>query len=98
RRRGAVEHAVQLGGVELPGVIAKLLLQRHALGKERASPGGVMPAGSSDQNARHFPCHPLPLSDAARARAPAALAEKERPRGRYVARELDQRRSGTMYA
>src|SRR3954452_8145267 len=55
RCRRPIEHAVELGSIELLGVVAKLLLQRQAPGKERTSPRGVMPARGANQNARHFP-------------------------------------------
>src|ERR1700716_1420426 len=53
RCRCPIEHAVQLDGRKLAGVVLKLVLERQALGIERPAPRSVMPPGRADQNARH---------------------------------------------
>src|SRR3981189_1480361 len=53
RCRCPIEHAVQLDGRKLAGVVLKLVLERQALGIERPAPRSVMPARRADQNPRH---------------------------------------------
>src|SRR4051812_36273811 len=52
-RRRAIEHAVELGGIELARVILQLVLERQAGREEWPAPGLIVPAGRADQDTGH---------------------------------------------
>src|SRR6266516_3453522 len=73
-RRGTIKRAVKLSRGELAGVVLKLVFDRQSLGKERPTPGIVMPSRRADQNACHGITASLPscLSNPLPSRTPNA--------------------------
>jgi len=56
-RGRAVEHAIELGGFKLAGVVLKSRFDGQAIGVEWSSPRAIMPAGCANQNAGHKISH-----------------------------------------